>query len=73
MSYDNLMTVLHANAGERGFEAYVTFRKKDGTLRDMRCTLGAEGEDRGEFARVWDLDERGYRTIRRDALLTAGW
>jgi hypothetical protein len=67
-SYDALMQALY-----NGQEAYVTFRKQDGTLRDMRCTMGADGQDFGNYARVWDRDEKGYRTILRHSLLMAGW
>lgn len=72
-TYDDLMTVLHANADEASFEARVSFEKLDGTMRDMRCRLGADGVDQGTHARVWDLDKQGYRTIRRNGFVSAGW
>jgi hypothetical protein len=65
--YNDLMTYLHS-----GDTCYVTIRKQDGTLRDMRCRLGEDGIDAGTYARVYDLDADGYRTIRKDALLTVG-
>jgi hypothetical protein len=65
--YNDLMTILY-----NGETACVTIRKLDGTLRDMRCRLGEDGVDAGTYARVYDLDADGYRTIRKDALLTVG-
>lgn len=66
--YQNLMTGLHYNR-----EAYVTFRKADGTLRDIRCSLGDAGVCYDKYARVLDLDKQEYRTIRADSVLSVGW
>lgn len=66
--YNDLMTGLHY-----GKEAYVTFRKQDGTLRDMRCSLGDAGVGYEKYARVFDLDKQEYRTIRAESVLTVGW
>ena len=66
--YNDMMTGLHF-----GKEVYVTFRKADGTLRDMRCSLGDAGVGYEKYARVYDLDKEEYRTIRAESILTVGF
>ena len=66
--YQDFLTGLHYNK-----EAYVTFRKQDGTIRDMRCSLGDAGVGYAEYARVFDLDKQAYRTEKKDSILTVGW
>jgi len=62
----------------------VTFQKKDGTMRKMRCRTGVtkhlnphtsglsqKHKDADEFhnqLRVWDLDKQGYRKINCDSI-----
>jgi hypothetical protein len=60
--------------------ATVTFEKKDGTLRQMRCTLKesylptfVEQEKNGrkenlDVLPVWDIDEGGWRSFRLDTI-----
>jgi hypothetical protein len=62
--YNALLQRLHLGA-----EVNITIRKQDGTLRDMLCAWGTLGENFGEYARVWDVEHNGYRTIRREALV----
>jgi hypothetical protein len=66
--YQDFLTGLHYNK-----EAYVTFRKQDGTIRDMRCSLGDAGVGLKDYARVYDLDKQAYRTVKADSILTVGW
>jgi hypothetical protein len=66
--YQDFLTGLHYNK-----EAYVTFRKQDGTIRDMRCSLGDAGVGLKDYARVFDLDKQAYRTVKADSILTVGW
>jgi hypothetical protein len=65
-------------------EVLVTFTKKDGIDRKMRCTLQedvipmsklpkerVEGEERhlsDEVCRVWDLESEGWRSFRWDSI-----
>jgi WYL_2, Sm-like SH3 beta-barrel fold len=60
----------------------VTFTKKDGTLRDMRCTLvegkipsdkipkteGSAVTSSGSAVRVFDLDKTEWRSFRWDSV-----
>jgi len=60
----------------------VTFTKKDGTLRDMRCTLsegriptdkhpkteGAGAKDSGSAVRVFDTEKQEWRSFRWDSV-----
>jgi hypothetical protein len=66
--YQDFLTGLHYQR-----EAYVTFRKQDGTIRDMRCSLGDAGVGLKDYARVYDLDKQAYRTVKADSILTVGW
>lgn len=62
------------DAVEKG-EAQITFTKKDGTERVMRCVRRLENFDKrdvemeaGTIVTVWDLDKNGYRCIRVDSV-----
>lgn len=69
------------SAAKKG-EINVTFKKKDGTTRKMRCTLNNElapevatmdklgGDQRGVLT-VFDLDVKGFRSFRLDSLKSA--
>ena len=60
----------------------VTFTKKDGTVRDMRCTLiegriptdkqpkteGASATDSGSAVRVFDTEKSEWRSFRWDSV-----
>jgi hypothetical protein len=60
----------------------VTFTKKDGTLRDMRCTLcegriptdkhpkteGTSTTDSGSAVRVFDTEKQEWRSFRWDSV-----
>jgi hypothetical protein len=60
----------------------VTFTKKDGTNRDMRCTLvegriptdkhpkteGASSKDSGSAVRVFDTEKSEWRSFRWDSV-----
>lgn len=57
----------------------VTFKKADGSLRDMTCTLKAENilvESAGETKPkedvlvVWDMEKEAWRSFRLDRLIT---
>lgn len=64
--------------------AMVTFTKKDGTTREMLCTLKydlipeeqrpktSDDESTGErdYARVFDLERFGWRSVIYDSILT---
>ena len=59
----------------------VQFTKKDGSLRDMRCSLQekylpklmddteATMKDNPDVLAVWDLDVKGWRSFRIDSVL----
>ena len=60
----------------------VTFTKKDGTVRDMRCTLcegripadkqpkteGSTTQDSGSAVRVFDTEKQEWRSFRWDSV-----
>jgi hypothetical protein len=59
----------------------VTFTKKDGTLRDMRCTLSegriptdkqpkgeSSSKDSGSAVRVFDTEKQEWRSFRWDSV-----
>ena len=60
----------------------ITFTKKDGTLRDMRCTLcegriptdkqpkteGTNTKDSGSAVRVFDTEKQEWRSFRWDSV-----
>ena len=59
--------------------ATVTFAKKDGTLRQMRCTLKENNlpifdetkltrKENDEVLPVWDIDNGGWRSFRMDSI-----
>jgi len=60
----------------------VTFTKKDGTKRDMRCTLindylpnqmdikEAESKSNPDVLAVWDLDKNAWRSFRLDSIIS---
>lgn len=57
----------------------VTFTKADGTLREMDCTLAeyllpettqASNHPEGETMVVFDLDAEGWRSFRKDRVIT---
>ena len=75
ISKTNLMRLLHDGT------VYVTFMKKDGTRRPMKCTL-AEGliqpyekktervkETNEDIIAVWDLDNNAWRSFRYDSVI----
>ena len=59
----------------------VQFTKKDGSLRDMRCSLQekylpklmddteATMKDNPDVLAVWDIDVNGWRSFRIDSVL----
>lgn len=56
----------------------IRFRKRDGTLRDMRATLNDELIEVSSFSSstgpdhiqcVWDVDARGWRSFYWDSLI----
>jgi len=60
-------------------EMKIKFIKKDETLRDMRCTLGAgylpvteekeiKRKENTEVLAVWDLDKGAWRAVRYDSI-----
>jgi hypothetical protein len=60
--------------------AFVTFRKQDGTVREMTCTLQAtrinyENKTTGERKRndnvlvVWDISKAQWRSMRNDSII----
>ena len=60
-------------------EMKIKFIKKDETLRDMRCTLGAgylpvteekeiKRKENTEVLAVWDLDKSAWRAVRYDSI-----
>jgi len=61
-------------------EVYVSFTKKDGTLREMRCTLNeeivpkyektteTERKKNDEVMAVFDLDKSEWRSFRLDSV-----
>jgi len=60
-------------------EIKIKFIKKDETLRDMRCTLGAgylpvteekeiKRKENTEVLAVWDLDKSAWRAVRYDSI-----
>lgn len=58
--------------------ALVTFTKKDGTLREMRCTLQeafipqktteSTRKQNDEVLAVWDVDKDAWRSFRLDSV-----
>lgn len=66
----------------------VTFKKKDGTIREMRATLNpflipaedapkgksgvTEDEEEPSFVRVYDTEAKGWRTVLFDAVTEFG-
>ena len=66
---------------ENAKDLCITFTKKDGTVRDMRCTLSAgripadkqpKGEssskDSGSAVRVFDTEKQEWRSFRWDSV-----
>jgi hypothetical protein len=60
--------------------AFVTFYKKDNTVREMTCTQQAtridyENKTTGERKRndnivvVWDMDKQQWRSMRKDSIM----
>jgi len=60
-------------------EVKIKFLKKDNTMRDMRCTLGAgylpvteekeiKRKENPEVLTVWDMDKDAWRAVRYDAI-----
>lgn len=61
-------------------EVFVTFEKKDGTLREMRCTLKdgvvptyekkteTDRKKNNEVMAVFDLDKNEWRSFRFDSI-----
>lgn len=68
-SRESLSGLLH------NFEANIVFTKKDGSEREMRCTLKQDlipsydkvtdrtREPKPDLLAVWDIDNDGWRTI----------
>lgn len=63
------------------FETSITFTKKDGTERKMRCTLmesalparnpdAAQKEHSSDVQPVWDLDAGAWRSFRWDSVIS---
>ena len=62
----------------------VRFTKRDGSLRDLRCTLEASQlpvkeqkaldkplrEANANLVTVWDLDKAAWRSFRRDSVVS---
>lgn len=72
--------VLKSNLREN--VVYVTFIKKDGTERNMRCTLrpdllpqqtdieeAVSKTPNADVLAVWDLDKEGWRSFRYDSII----
>jgi hypothetical protein len=60
-------------------EMKIKFTKKDNTIRDMRCTLGAgylpvteekeiKRKENTEVLAVWDMDKNAWRAIRYETI-----
>ena len=60
-------------------EMKIKFLKKDDTIRDMRCTLGAgylpvteekeiKRKENTEVLAVWDIDKSAWRAVRYDSI-----
>ena len=59
----------------------VTFTKKDGTFREMRCTLHEsylppmmcdteiKTKDNPDVLAVWDIEVKGWRSFRLDSVM----
>jgi hypothetical protein len=59
----------------------ITFTKKDGTFREMRCTLHesylpplmgdteTKTKDNPDVLAVWDIEVKGWRSFRLDSLM----
>jgi len=75
-SLDKLVENLHHEVYE------VSFTKKDGTVRDMKCTLRADylpskAESESSSTRkanpdvlaVWDLEKEEWRSFRKDSVI----
>lgn len=74
MYSDNIMTVL------KSADAEITFTKKDGTTRVMKCTLREDAitpyekkTDRVKAVNenvlsVWDLEANSWRSINKDTI-----
>jgi len=77
MSFDPTAALALLAAGP----VLVTFEKKDGTLRTMRCTRAPHllpedavkgtdtRRDQGNLIAVWDLDARGWRGFFFDKMV----
>lgn len=75
ISRTNLMRLL-----EQG-TLYVTFEKKDGSRRPMKCTLAKEliqpyekktervKQTNEDIIAVWDLDNNAWRSFRYDSII----
>jgi hypothetical protein len=64
--------------------ATVTFTKKDGSLREMKCTLNSEylppqllqegdvsdRKENEDVLAVWDIDSNGWRSFRMDSIIS---
>jgi len=47
----------------------IKFTKKDGKTRWITCVKGFDGRVTDTYAVVYDVEAKGYRTIRADAVL----
>ena len=61
-------------------EVLVTFKKKDGTMRNMRCTTnpkafpdhefkGSKRKPNSKVPAVWDLEANGFRSFRLESVV----
>jgi len=76
MSYDYDTIKLYLKT----MNGVVSFKKRDGSLRTMKCTLRGEAlpeqtdiEEHAsapnkEYLAVWDLDKNGWRSFRIDSI-----
>jgi hypothetical protein len=75
MTRENIINIL------RNSEATVTFLKKDGSKRVMKCTLrpdvlpalkGSNHKKNEDVLPVWDLEKNAWRSFRLDSIIKIG-
>lgn len=81
MNRDEVLDVLRTKDG-----VLIEFTKLDGSERKMKCTLKQElipedSKPKGngdvpvneEIIKVWDLEKKGWRCFRVEAVTSVGW
>jgi hypothetical protein len=54
---------------------YVTFKKADDSLREMKCTLSesiipkVEGKENSELCTVWDIEKNAWRSFKFEKII----